>query len=108
MDISVSKAGNWTVVSASGDVDLHHSMGLRVEVVRHLDEGADVLLDMSGVGYLDSSGIAALAQSLSHAKKLDRRFGLVQPTEAVMRILHLTRLDSVFIIYDSVQAAPDA
>lgn len=39
-------------------------------------------------------------------KKLE--FALVQPTDAVMRILKLTRLDNVFSTYDSVAEAPGA
>ena len=108
MDISIAKAGIWTVISASGEIDLHQSPALRVEIIRHLDAGESVLLDMADVGYIDSSGIAVLVQALSHARKLGLDFGLVHPTEPVMRILRLTHLDHYFSMYDSVQAAPGA
>ena len=108
METSISKAGVWTVVSVRGEVDLHHSTDLRLEVVRHLDDGANVLLDMSEVSYIDSSGIAMMAQALSHARKVELDFALVHPTEAVLRILRLTRLDTVFTMYDSVQDASGA
>ena len=108
MEMNIAKSGVWTVITASGEIDLHHSTDLRVEAIRHLDAGEDVLLHMAGVGYLDSSGIAALAQSLAHARKLERKLALAEPSEAVTRILRLTRLDSVFATYPSVAEAPGA
>ena len=108
MEISTTKTGVWTVIAVSGEVDLHHSTDLRVEIIRHLDDGESVLLDMAKVSYIDSSGIAAMAQSLSHARSKGVEFALVQPGEAVMRILHLTRLDAVFQMYPGVADAPGA
>ena len=87
MEISTTKAGAWTVVAASGEVDLHHSTDLRVEIIRHLDQAESVMLDMTQVSYIDSSGIAAMAQSLSHARCKGVEFALVQPNDAVMRVL---------------------
>ena len=108
MEISTTKAGVWTVVAASGEVDLHHSTDLRVEIIRHLDQAENVMLDMTQVSYIDSSGIAAMAQSLSHARGKGVEFALVQPNDAVMRVLQLTRLDKVFAMYPSVAEAPGA
>jgi anti-sigma B factor antagonist len=105
VDISIGKSGSWTVVSPRGEIDLHCSGDLRIEIIRHLDQQQDVLLDMGDVSYIDSSGIAAMVQSLSHARGLDRDFAVARPGEAVMRILRLTRLDDVFVLHDSVEAA---
>jgi anti-sigma B factor antagonist len=108
METSTTKAGVWTLISASGEIDLHHSTDLRIEIIRHLDNGESVLLDMAGVSYIDSSGIAAMVQSLSHARSKNVEFALVQPGEAVMRVLKLTRLDAAFKIYPASADAPGA
>lgn len=108
MEIRTTKAGVWTVVAASGEVDLHHSTDLRIAIIGHLDKGESVLLDMADVSYIDSSGIAAMAQALSHARGKSLAFALIQPGEAVMRVLHLTRLDKVFDMYPSIAEAPGA
>ena len=108
MEISTTKTGVWMVISVSGEVDLHHSTDLRVEIFRHLDDGESVLLGMAKVSYIDSSGIAALVQSLSHARSKGVEFALVQPGEAVMRVLQLTRLDAVFQTYRAAADAPGA
>jgi anti-sigma B factor antagonist len=105
VDISIGKSGSWTVVSPTGEIDLHCSGDLRIEITRLLDRQENVLLDMGGVSYIDSSGIAAMVQSLSHARGLGRDFAVARPGEAVMRILRLTRLDNIFELYDSIDAA---
>jgi anti-sigma B factor antagonist len=108
VEINTTKSGVWTVISASGEVDLHHSTDLRIEIIRQLDGGESVLLDMAAVSYIDSSGIAAMAQALSHARGKGLDFALVQPNQAVMRVLQLTRLDKVFEMHASVAEAPGA
>ncbi len=108
MEISTTKAGVWTVIAVSGEVDLHYTTELRVEIFRHLDDSESVLLDMAKVSYIDSSGIAAMVQSLTHARSKGVELALVQPAEAVMRILKLTRLDAVFQAYPCAADAPGA
>ena len=108
MEISTTKAGVWTLIAVVGEVDLHRSTDLRVEIFRHLDDAESVLLDLAQVSYIDSSGIATMVQSLTHARSKGVEFALVQPGEAVMRILHLTHLDAVFQTYPAAADAPGA
>lgn len=54
MDINTATAGVWTVISVSGEIDLHHSTDLRIEIIRHLDDGESVLLDMANVSYIST------------------------------------------------------
>jgi len=107
MNISIDSSNAWTVIAASGDIDLHCSADFCREMISRLDAGEPILVDMSQVSYIDSSGIASLAQGLKRAREKDLKLALVQPGEAVMRILRLTKLDSVFPIFDSVGDAPD-
>ena len=105
MDISVEKAGDKAVLAVSGDVDLQHSANLRTAIVAELDRGAGVLLDLRQVSFIDSSGIAALVQGLTHARGRGLGLALVGATDPVLRILRLTRLDAVFPMYASVEEA---
>jgi anti-sigma B factor antagonist len=59
-----------------GDVDLASGQTIRSAVCEALDEGArDVTLDLSGVTFLDSTGLSAL---LNTARDIDRRGGTVR------------------------------
>lgn len=102
MDISSRTEGPYNVIALSGEVDLHHSPKLREELLARLGDGHDVLIDLSQVTYIDSSGIASLVEGFQVAKGQKQRFGLVGVSESALQVLQLARLDTVFDIRDSV------
>ena len=65
-------------------------------------------MDLSGVTYIDSSGVASLVEALQASKKNGSRFSLAAVSEPTRRVLELARLDKVFTLYDSVDAAIQA
>ena len=64
--------------------------------------GGPVIVDLSDVKYMDSSGVASLVEGLQHAKKLGQDFVLAAPTGSVLGVIKLARLDKVFRIVASV------
>lgn len=64
-----------------------------------------VVVDLRGVVRLDSGGIRALVRGYATAQRLGGSFKLVGPNAHVRSLLHVTRLDTVFGIYDSIDAA---
>jgi len=62
---------------------------------------ATVAVDLSGVRYMDSSGVATLVEGLRRCRDLDKVFKLVAPSTAVMKVLELAKLDSVFEVSSS-------
>ena len=58
MEHSVSTQGPFTIVALAGDVDLQHSPQARTQILHHVRKGADVLVDLSAVNYIASSGVA--------------------------------------------------
>ena len=62
-------------------------------------------VDMAGVSYIDSSGVASLVESLQGARKAGCEFVLAAVSEPALRVLHLARLDTVFTIHESREAA---
>jgi len=68
-------------------------------------EGSSLVLDLSGVTFVDSSGLAGLITFLRdvHAQNQDLRFtGL---TRDVARLFKLVRIDRIFEIYPTVEEA---
>jgi anti-sigma B factor antagonist len=101
IEIEVSSDG--TVVSVSGDVDLYTSPELRKAVLEATPKAAGrVAVDLGGVKYIDSSGVATLVEGLRSAREHDKGFVLVNPSPAVTQVLELAKLDSIF----EVQTAP--
>ena len=102
----VRRQGNVLVVEIAGDVDFHHSTAFQKSLMALLDESPGrIVLDLAGVGYMDSSGLAGLIKLLSHVRRGRIDLWLCRPTAPVRSLLELTRLDTVFRIVDTLEEA---
>ena len=93
---------NYTIVELDGEVDLSCSPEARKQILEYLNKAQNLLVDLSRVTYIDSSGVASLVEGYQTAKKKALRFGLVSVSAAAMNVLQLARLDKVFPIHASV------
>ncbi len=102
MEHVIPSAESATVISFSGDIDLQTSPEARKALLTLVGTGSGILVDLSGVGYIDSSGVASLVECLQSAKKSGQKMALVSVSEGALRVLQLARLDRVFTICDTV------
>ncbi len=93
------------VVRLSGDVDLESSPRLRKTLLAGVEARGGVLVEMAGVSYIDSSGVASLVEAFQAARKNGSVFGLVAVSAPALRVLQLARLQSVFAIHDTLDGA---
>ena len=105
MVYEVRSEGDTTIVALSGDVDLENSPQVRRVLLDSVRDKRGILVDMSGVSYIDSSGIASLVEAYQSARRARTLFALVAVSDAAMRVLELARLDQVFSIHASVADA---
>jgi anti-sigma B factor antagonist len=105
MDYQIHTADPFTVIALSGDVDLKFSPKAREQILKHLGINKHVLVDLSRVSYIDSSGVASLVEGLQYAKNKSLKFALVGVSRAAMQVLQIAKLDQVFTIYDSISDA---
>lgn len=69
------------------------------------DGGPDlVVLDLSNVEFIDSSGLGAIVAAMKNMGK-DRRLALAGLTPTVERVFKLTRMDSVFSVFPTLEGA---
>jgi anti-sigma B factor antagonist len=97
--------GSFKVVVISGEVDLSWSAEIRSAILDALDGSGGLLVEMTEVSYIDSSGIAALVEGYQTSKAKNLHFGLLAISPAVRAVLELARLDQVFPIFDDIAAA---
>lgn len=90
------------VVAFDGDIDLQSSPEARQALLDAVGQGKAILVDLSGVGYIDSSGVASLVESFQAARKAGTDLILVSVSDGAKRVLQLARLDKVFTICDSL------
>ena len=97
-----------SVVAFTGEVDLESSPVAREILLKCLESTSKVIVDLSEVTYIDSSGVASLVEALQAAKKNGSQFALATVSEPTRRVLELARLDKVFTLYDSVDEGLNA
>ncbi len=99
------REGDHLVIALEGEVDLYDSPRAREQIIGALHDGEQVLVDLSAVEYIDSSGVATLVEGYQLARSRGLDFGLVGVSPAALQVLQLARLDTVFPIYGSVAEA---
>jgi anti-sigma B factor antagonist len=86
-------------ISVRGEVDLYTSPDLRAAIMKSVPSAvAGVEVELAGVEYMDSSGVATLVEGFKSARKNSKTFVLLKPSPSVMKVLELARLDAVFEI----------
>ncbi|HED19212.1 MAG TPA: anti-sigma factor antagonist [Gammaproteobacteria bacterium] len=103
MTFPIEDKQGFSVISLSGEVDLNKSPGARKVILNCLKKQRHVMVDMSAVEYIDSSGVASLVEGFQYARSNNLEFGLIGVSEAAMSVLRLARLDKVFLIYKSLE-----
>ena|SRR5438874_13590877 len=94
------------VLPLEGEIDLHVSSRV-AESLRTMSEQkpARLVVDLSDVTYIDSSGLAVLIEGMQNVEAYGGKFFLAGLQDNVRSILEIARLDQVFIIFPHVDAA---
>ena len=110
MKIDQTREGDVTVVGIEGVIQLGESARRLSEHLQGLlDEGAEkVLLDLSAIDYVDSTGLGELVGYLQRFSEQGRRLALLNPRARILGLLRLTRLDEVFPIFEDRAEAVEA
>ena len=94
------------VVNLHGDVDMSTSPEIRKVVAPIFNkETSRVIVDLSQVPYMDSSGIATLIEGLQQSQKWGIRFILVGMTAQVEAAFDLAHLKEVFEVLPDLESA---
>lgn len=106
MQITREKSPEGDVLRLEGEVDLHASPQLRSTLQNCAAEKvARLLVDFSGVDYIDSSGLATLVEYVRLMAEFGGKMALFGLKPKVRTIFELVRLDELFVLADSRQAA---
>lgn len=99
-------AGAAEVVSLAGTLDAWSEPEARAELREILDGGRNrLVLDLSALKRIDSSGLSALLSVLKAARGAGGDVLLLRPSAAVVSVLRLTRLDQILEAFDDEPAA---
>ncbi len=99
LEVTVERRDGQLHIAPCGEVDLSTSPALRRALQGALAEGAErVVIDLAGIPYMDSSGVATLVEALQTCKRQGRDLVLARPCERVASIFVISKLDTVFTI----------
>jgi anti-sigma B factor antagonist len=107
--VNTEKTPAHKLITLEGEIDLHVSPGIAQQLRDAIRERpAKVLVDLSKVTYIDSSGLAALLEGMQGVEFYGGRFYLFGMSEAVRAIFEISKLHEVFRVVPSLDAAEAA
>jgi len=104
-DLAGSKAGQ-RILRLAGPIVINNLFELQATV--RADTSRALILDLSGVPYMDSAGIGALVGAYVTHQKDGRTLALVGVTDRVHDAMTVTRVDSFFRFFPTVAEAEQA
>ena len=106
MRIEVKDYQGMKLIALSGEIDMYSSPALREEMMGLINKRVTpLLIDLKGVSYIDSSGIATFVEGLKRMMSYGGRLKLIGLIEGVREIFSFSKLDKVFEIYGSFEDA---
>lgn len=106
LDVSTREEGGRVVVAAIGEVDVFTAPQLDAELSRLTGDGrTDLVVDLSRVDFLDSTGLSVLVKTLKRVRETDGRLDVVVTAERVAKVFRLTGLDQLIPLHPSVAEA---
>jgi anti-sigma B factor antagonist len=94
------------VLPLKGEIDLHVSPSVTASLNTMIEKKPErLVVDLSGVSYIDSAGLAALIQAMQKVEAYGGKFLLAGLQETVRSIFEISRLDQVFQIFPDADAA---
>ena len=107
VDLSTRECGGHLVVALRGELDLVDAVGVAAALAAVAAREPQIIVDLAGLEFIDSSGVAALAHGRKQARNAGGDLLLAAPQQGVLRVLTITRLIEVFAVHASVAEAAD-
>lgn len=106
LQVTIEIKGEFVVVGPAGDVDLNCSREFQSHLKKVMENKPKrVIVDLSRVPYMDSSGVATLVEAMQIARKASTKLVLCGMQDKVRSIFEIARLDRVFTIVPDMATA---
>jgi anti-sigma B factor antagonist len=105
VDLSTRECDGQVIVALRGVLDVADAASVAVALTAAAARHRDIIIDLAGLEFIDSSGVAALARGRRQARRAGGELLLAAPQPQVLRVLTLTRLIDVFPVHASVAEA---
>lgn len=72
------------------------------------EDAPTMILDFSGVPYLDSSGLGSLVSAFTSCTKAGRRVALTGVNKRVLKVFEITKVEPIFLMFPTLSDALEA
>jgi anti-sigma B factor antagonist len=104
--VLASERNGRTVVSAAGELDVHTAPALQAELSpRSQQPNAALIVDLTDVGFIDSTGLGVLVTTLKHVREAGGTLDVVVTSSRVLKVFALTGLDVVIPLHSTLDEA---
>ena len=94
------------VVDVSGEVDVHTAPELDAALSDVVENGTyDVVVDLSKVDFLDSTGLGVLVKTLKRVREHSGSLAVVAASDRIAKVFRITGLDAAITIHDDITQA---
>jgi anti-sigma B factor antagonist len=104
-NLSTRSCDGHAVVALRGELDLVDAVAVAAALAAAAAREPQIIVDLTGLEFIDSSGVAALARGRRQAWQAGGDLVLAAPQGEVMLVLALTRLSDAFRVYATVEEA---
>jgi anti-sigma B factor antagonist len=105
VELSTRARDGQVVVVLRGELDVGEAAKVAASLAVVAASGCTVIVDLEGLEFIDSSGLAALVRARQHARRAGSDVVLAGPQRQVLRMLAITRLIDVFAVHACVDEA---
>ena len=106
LDINTEHEASVCTLTLNGEIDVYTAPELKAQLGEAIDSGCiNVIVDLEGVSFIDSSGLGVLVSALRRARERDGAVRIVCTRENILKIFRITGLDKVFPIFSDVAGA---
>jgi anti-anti-sigma factor len=104
-DVESRVDGDRTIVTVRGDFDLQVAERVVAELTKVEERSPELLvIDLSGLSFLDSSGMGVIAAAQARAVEEGRRIVLIRPPYSVRRAFQVSGFDDVITVVDDLDS----
>lgn len=96
--------GGFTIITGSGEIDMHTAPRFEEVLLPCVSAGSIAIADLTAVTFIDSTGIGVFVKALEIARPKGLDIGVV-PSDPVRKVLHITGLDTMLRIFDTLADA---
>lgn len=105
VDLSTRKCDGHIIVALRGMLDVADAVSVAAALAAVAAREPDIIIDLAGLEFIDSSGVAALVRGRRQARNAGGELLLAAPQQQVLRILTLLRLIDIFPVHATVAEA---